>query len=186
LLVLRDYSGEFESNMKLGDLDNSTLAEMAALYGKLYAAMDGFWYLAVKERVGDEEALACDIRAWERACKYEMAKITKLLNIQGNGVEAMMKAIQVTPWLQQTQFHIELIGPGSAALTVTQCPTLNSLEKEGEGRESLVCRVAVPKLFENYAAYFSPDIVIKGIALPPRKSKDGICCRWEFSLEQKP
>jgi len=183
---LRDYSGDFESNMKLGDLDNSTLAELAALYGKLYAAMDGFWYLAVKEKVGDEEALACDIRAWERACKYEMTKITKLLNIQGNGVEAMMKAIQVTPWLQQTQFHIELTGPDSAALTVTKCPTLNSLEKEGEGRESLVCGVAVPKLFENYAAYFSPDIVIKGTALPPRKSKDGICCRWEFSLEPKP
>ncbi|MFC2122865.1 DUF6125 family protein [Bacteroidota bacterium] len=183
---MRDYSGDFESNLKLSDLDNSTLADLAALYGKLYAAMDGFWYLAVKEKLGDEEALACDIRAWERACKYEMAKITKLLDIQGNGIEAMMKAIQVTPWLQQTQFHIELTGPDSAVLTVDKCPTLNSLEKEGEGRESLVCRVAVPKLFENYAAYFSPDIVIKGIALPPRKSKEGISCRWEFSLEPKP
>ena len=79
-----------------------------------------------------------------------MVKITKLLNIQGNDVMALMKAIQVTPWIQQTEFKMEIRGSNSATLTITQCPTLNSLEREGEGRENLVCKVAVPKMFEGY------------------------------------
>lgn len=35
------------------------------------------------------------------------------------------------------------------------------------------------------AAYFSPDIVVKGTNLPPRENKDGVCCQWEFSCESQ-
>ena len=182
---LCDYRGEFLPELEFGDFDRDTLAEIVKLYGKLYAALDGFWYIAVKELVGSDEALSGDIRAWDRAYKYEMAKITRLLNIQGNDITALMKAVQLTPWMQQTEFDIEFKGPDKAVLTVTRCPTLDSLEREGEGRESLVCRVAVPKLFQNYAGYFSPDIVVKGTNLPPRENKDGVCCQWEFSLESQ-
>jgi len=182
---LRDYSGELLPELKFGDFDKDTLAEIVRLYGKLYAALDGFWYIAMKELVGSEEALAGDIRAWERAHKYEMAKITSLLDIQGNDITALMKAVQLTPWMQQTEFDIDLKSPDKAVLTVTRCPTLYSLEREGEGRESMVCRVAVLKLFQNYAAYFSPDIMVEGTILPPRESKDGVCCQWAFSLESQ-
>ena len=179
---LRDYSGEFLPELEFGDFDKDTLAEMVKLYGRLYAALDGFWYIAVKELVGSEEALAGDIRAWERAHKYEMAKITELLDIHGKDVTALMKAIQLTPWMQQTEFNIEFKSPDKAVLTVNRCPTLDSLEREGEGRENMVCRVAVLKLFQSYAAYFSPDITVEGTILPPRENMDGVCCQWEFNL----
>ena len=182
---LSDYSGEFLPELKFADFNRDTLAEMVEMYGKLYAALDGFWYIAMKELIGSEEALAGDIRAWERAHKYEMAKITKLLNIRGNDITALMKALQLTPWMQQTDFNIDFENQNKAVITVNRCPTLDSLEREGEGRENMVCRVAVAKLFENYAAYFSPDIVVKGTILPPRENKDGICCQWQFSLESQ-
>ena len=105
---LNDYSGEFLPELEFSDFSSDTLAQLLALYCKLYMALDGFWYLTTKERVGNEEALACDIQTWERHSKYEMAKITKQLNIQGNDVVAVMKAIQITPWKQQTQLEIEV------------------------------------------------------------------------------
>ena len=179
---LNDYSGEFLGDLKFSDFSSDTLAELLALYCKLYMALDGFWYLTLMERTGNKEALACDISTWERVSKYEMAKITKQLNIRGNDVMALMKAIQITPWLQQTQFKIEVKNHNKAMLTVIHCPTLDALEKEGKGRENEICNIVDRRLFKEYADFFNPDIEVKCLKLPPRKSKDEICCQWEFYL----
>ncbi len=80
---LSDYSGRFLPDLKPGDFSPDTLAQLLTLYSQLYIALDGFWYLVVKERAGDEEALACDLQAWERICKYEMAKIKRQLKNPG-------------------------------------------------------------------------------------------------------
>ena len=178
---LKDYNGQFMPDLRLGDFSPDTLARMAELYCKLYIALDGFWYLTVKGRVSNEEALACDIQIWEKLSKYEMFNITKQMNIQGNDVIALMKAIQLVPWLQRMQYKIELKNHNNAILTVTGCPTLNALEKEGGGREDEICNIVEPRVLKGYASYFNPDIGVKCLKSPPRKSKDEICCQWEFS-----
>ena len=178
---LVDYSGRFLPDLKFSDFSPDTLAELLDLYCKLYMAVDGFWYLTVKERINNEEALACDIRTLERLCKYEMQKITKHLNIQGNDVFALMKAIQITPWFQNTAYKIEIENQNTAILTVTRCSILNALEKEGEGRENQICNIVEPIVFKCYASFFNPDIEVKCLKSPPRKSKDEICCQWQFT-----
>jgi len=183
LAELNDYSGEILPVLKFSDYSHETLAELTALYCKLYMALDGFWYLSLKERVGNEEALASDMMTWERHCKYEMAKITRQLNIAGNDVITVMKAIQMTPWIRQTEFEIEAKDNNHAVLTVTHCPTLVALEKEGEGRENEICGIVDRKMYKEYASYFNPDIEVKCLHLPPRTGKDDICCQWEFSLD---
>jgi hypothetical protein len=181
---LNDYGGQFRPDLKLSDFSADALAELVTLYSKLYVAMDGFWYLTVKERASNEEALACDFRTWERACKYEMAKITTQLNIHGNNVVALVKAIQMTPWFRKLQFELNVKDDNNAVLTVSYCATLSALEKEGEGRESEICNLFEPKMFENYASFFNPDIRVKCLKSPPRESQDEICCQWEFTSEE--
>ena len=178
---LNDYSGQFLPDLKLSDFSHDTLAKISELYCKLYIAVDGFWYLTLKERISNKEALASDILVWKKVCKYEMARITKQLNIQGNDVIALMKAFQVTPWVQQMQHKMEAESSGRAVLTVTSCPTLTALEKEGEGRENEICGIVESEIFDSYASFFSSDIKVKCLKLPPRKSKDEICCQWEFT-----
>ena len=179
---LRDYSGEFCPELKLEDFSADTLSKLLRMYAKLYMALDGFWYLTVKERLGNDEALACDIKTWESQARYEMAKITKQLNIEGNDVIALMKALQFSPWSLQQQYKIESNNPNSAMLTITRCPTLEALEKEGEGREVEICDIVDPKFFKHLATFFNPHIEVRCIKSPPRKSKDEICCQWEFRL----
>ena len=176
-----DYSGQFLPDLKFSDFSSDTLAELLELYCKLYMALDGFWYLTVIERISNEEALACDIRTWERLCKYEMAKITKQLNIQGNNVIALMKAVQLTPWFWNTTHKIEIENQNTAMLTVTRCGTLDALEKEGEGRENDICKIFEPIMFKRYASFFNPDIEVKCLKSPPRKNKGEICCQWQFT-----
>ena len=179
---LPDYSGEFLPNLKFTDFSPDTLADLIMLYSRIYLAMDGFWYLAIKDRIGNEEALACDIQAWAKMCKYEMARITKLLNIQGNDITALAKALQTIPWIQNLQSSIEIIDSNSALFTVTECPTLLALEREGEGREEQICRIFDPKVFKDYASFFDPNAEVYCLKSPPRKDKGEIWCQWKFTV----
>ena len=178
---LDDYSGEFLPDLKLGDFSPHALAELLKLYAKLYVAMDGIWYLTVKERLGDEEALACDIQAWEKNCRYEMARIRRQLKIRGNDITSLMKAFQLCPWCLLMKFDIEIKDSNSALFTVTYCPTLNALEGEGGGREEEICKVVEPRIMQAYASALGSDIRVRCVKSPPRKSRDDICCQWEFA-----
>ncbi len=69
---LEDYSGDFKPDLRLVDFTSETLNKINQLHGRVYLALDGFWYLAVKELVSNEMAFKCDMLAWEKACKFEM------------------------------------------------------------------------------------------------------------------
>ena len=179
---LVDYSGEFSPDLKLSDFSPDTLVQLVKLYSKLYMAMDGFWYLSVKGRVGDKEALACDIKVWEDMVRYETLMIKRQLKIRGSDIASLMKVTQLCPWFQLTTSNIEIKDSRRAILTVASCPTLESLEAKSEGTEYETCNVVCRKINESIAAYFSPDIEVRCLKLPPRESRDDICCQWEFRL----
>ncbi|MEJ2046744.1 MAG: DUF6125 family protein [Dehalococcoidia bacterium] len=179
---LVDYSGEFSPDLKLSDFSPDTLVQLVKLYSKLYMAMDGFWYLSVKGRVGGKEALACDIKVWEDMVKYETLMIKRQLKIRGSDIASLMKVTQLCPWFQLTSSSIEIKDSRRATLTVAYCPTLESLEAKSEGTEYETCNVVCRKINEIIASQFGPDIAVSCLKLPPRKSRDDICCQWEFRL----
>jgi len=179
---LRDYSGEFNPNIRIEDFSEDTLRKLAKLYSKLVMGVDGFWYLSVKEKLNGEMAVACDLWAWDKYVRYEVNHLTRLLNIQGSEVITLLKAFQFSPWLQNCEYEVETKGNNFAVLTITLCPTLSALEREGEGRERKFCESVEPLMFKMYANCFNPDIEVKPLKLPPRKSKKEICCQWEFKV----
>ncbi|GAG47349.1 unnamed protein product, partial [marine sediment metagenome] len=95
---LTDYSGELLPELDPENFSSDTLRELLKLYSKLYMGLDGFWYLTVMERFGNDAALDCDVKVWDRAGRYEMRSVTKQLNIQGNDAVTFLKALQLSPW----------------------------------------------------------------------------------------
>jgi len=181
--MLQDYSGEFDGNIEFEKFSKEALVKILKVYAKLYSAIDGFWYLSVKERVDDDEALACDMWVWDKAVKYELDRLVKVLNIEGDNVTSLMKALQMSPWFWVFGHNIDIKNDGHAILTITECPTLLALEKEGTGREKRICHIVEPMIFKKYADYFNPSIKVDYLKIPPRKTRDEICCRWEFKME---
>lgn len=179
---LSDYSGELLPELDLEDFSSETLRELLRLYSKLYMGLDGFWYLIVMEKFGNDAALDCDIKVWERAGRYEMKNVTQKMNIQGNDAAAFMKALQLSPWYSTVKSQMEIVDPNTAILTVTNCPTLNALEKEGEGRENQICKIVEPIILKAYASFFNPDVEVTCLKAPPRESQDEIACKWHFKL----
>jgi len=177
---LRDYSGELIPNIKWADFTHATLSKLLNLYSKLYMALDGFWYRSVRERAGDKEALAYDMKVWEDMIRYETAMIRRQMKIRGNDITSLMKATQLCPWFQLTVSSIEIESDTRASLTVAYCPTLEYLESKGEGTGYESCTVVCRKINENFASMFGPDIEVRCPRLPPRRSKDDLCCQWQF------
>jgi len=173
-----------DPEIKFRDMSRDELLRVVGLYGNLVRGLDGFWYLSVMRQAGNDLALACDIEAWQGMIKYSLNHITKQFNIHGDDLPTMFRALRFEPMFGETDYHVEFKGDREAVMTVTGCPVLRALEKEGEGREAQICGVVEPIIMECYTSYFNPAIASEALDLPPRKQRGDIYCRWRFTIPE--
>jgi len=181
--AMKDYSGDFKSDLKFEDFSPEFLRELIKIYGKFYIAIDGFWYLGVKEHIDNETALKVDLWAWDKATRYELKRLAAMAGIEGDGIDTVFKFLQLVPWMQVTEYRAEMESPKRGVLTVTKCSILEALEREGQGREAEICSQVDSAVLRRYAEFFNPNIKVEPVFLPPREDRAGICCQWEFTLE---
>jgi len=160
------------------------LLKLLRAYSEYVLKVDGYWYITVMNRWGNDIALDCDIEVWEKAKVFELKVMTEAYNMKGDDVETFMKYIQTHPWITMSKYEIDLRDANYATLTHITCPTLFAIEKEGSGREKRQCSEVDFKFMKVMAGFFNPDIQVTPLKLPPRESKDDICCKWEFKLER--
>ena len=182
--LMVDYSSSFDPTFTHEKLAQKTLTRLLRATAEYMRRIDGHWYLSVMEKWGNDEAIDCDIKVWERLVIYEMKMLSSLLNIRGDDVVTVMKALQASPWSLTYTCDIDTRSNDHAIVTYWNCPTLLALEREGKGREGLICQVLEPKLMGIIAHYFNPNIRVTALKVPPRSSDSEICCQWEFKLER--
>jgi hypothetical protein len=172
-----------KSDFELERYSKATLIELLRLYSKLYIALDGFWYLAMKGEFGNEKALKHDIWVWEKMHKREFEGLIKVLGIQQRDLHTFFQVFLLTPWFHQTEYQVDFENEHYAVLTIHHCPTLLALEKEGEGREKEICHVVDVDYFDKFAKLFNPNLGASPLQLPPRQIKEGFCCKWAYTLK---
>ena len=178
-----DYSGPFDPQWSPEKLSREALLKLVKAYSEYIYRLDGSWYMTVKNRQGNDEAFACDRHVWEKKLQaYELKLMTGALNIRGDDVVAVMKFMQATPWAWVDKREIDVKSSNHAVLTIRDCPTLSALEKEGTGREKLICDDLTTSLFSGIAHHFNPKIKVTGLKVPPRKAYSDCSCQWEFKL----
>ena len=181
---LTDYGGKFDPKFSFDKFSKKTLLKLLKAYSEYMLRMDGFWFLTVMNKWGNDEAIDCDIKAWEKGQTYMIRTLGDLLNIHGDDLASLMKFQQVDTWAWIQDRVIDIKNDNHAIYTIRTCPTLFSLEKEGKGREREHCRVACSKIISRHTSNFNPNIKVTPLKLPPRKSNNDICCQWEFKLEK--
>ncbi|MFC1944798.1 DUF6125 family protein [Chloroflexota bacterium] len=180
---LAEYGGEFKPDIKYGDFSKEVLVKALKAFGEFTHKLDGIWYLAVQELMGNEKALACDMKVWERVLALRNEITARVFGIEGTDITAAMKVQQLHPLANVFDFELDIEDNNRAVITVTGCPSLVSLEREGEGREREICHMVEPNVFRHHAHFFDPKIEVRPLKQPPRNSPDEICCQWEFKLE---
>ncbi|MFA5055683.1 MAG: DUF6125 family protein [Dehalococcoidia bacterium] len=182
---LNDYSGPFQPDFSHEKLSREALLRILKANSVYLRRLDATWYATVMKKRGNELAFECDAEIWERFINYELDVLCRTLDIRGNDVETVIKAIQSTPWMRMHNRTFELRDKNCAVITYRNCRTLLNLEKEGTHRYRQICHVLEPRLFQLTADYFNPRISVIPLQLPPREKGSDVCCRWEFRLEEK-
>jgi hypothetical protein len=180
---ITDYSGEFDPGIAYKDFSKDFLLKALKVYSHYIRKLDGIWYLTAKQQAGDDLALACDMQVWDEMEVHDVEMTCKLFNVQSNDVTAMFKSLQMSPHSWNLEHHFELLSPDRGIWTVTRCPSLLALEREGQGRERRICQVQETKNYALRARTLNPNMKVIPLKLPPRQNSDEIHCQWEFRIE---
>ncbi len=186
---LQDNSSEYDPNRKLEDFSVAFLANLAREYARAYLAMDGFWNGAVRQRVGDKEALDCELVVWRRIANYVIPRIARLANIE-LPVKDVVEAIKVwqigpdyaAPDIYRIRYDIK--DNNHAVGTVSYCAALERYERDAPEIIETLCHVVEVAAAEAQCYALHPRMKMTPLKLPPRKSPDEIACQWEFKIEE--
>ena len=181
---LKDYSGEFNPNLKLEEFSKDTLVSLWYATCRLLAGLDGHWYNYIKEILGEEATNDVNHKVWADMVPRELRWIGKTMKIDGNDLEAFFKFQQVNPAIGGVcDIECDLKNKEYGTITFTRCPALDSCERHNwPGRLKFLCDTD-DRYFRKHARHFNANIKVKSLKLPPRESKDEIACKWEFKIE---
>jgi len=190
---LEEYSGKYDPNIKYQDFSKDALARLLNAYSKEIALLSAFWYNAVKERCGEEQAFACEVKVWEDIGAPEINWTREALNIQETDLHAFARLIEMGGSFARDVYDstFDFKSPDHVVFTVTKCPSLTYLERHNERKRVVqICQILEHASMKAYAAAVNPHIIITPLKLPPREDWDekgwgGICCQWELKIEPK-
>ena len=160
------------------------LIALLVFYSRLYMLLDGHWYLSVKQRFGDEQAVDIDLQVWDKQAGKEIEGLAQLMDFQSRDVVSLMELSAIMPSAAGSKGYIEVKNKNDCTLTITHCPIFRTLEKEGEGREKTQCEVICRRLMTTMALSFNPDIEVEPTRMPTRQNPDEVYCQWQFKLEE--
>ncbi len=187
---LKDYSGEYNPDLKLEDFSKEALVGLLKSYQTIFVGLMGMWNTVNRERMSAEEAFKLDADVYERmVSKFALPLVTDAMNIHGHDVVTMLKYFQVAPDGAREglyEFDYDIVNSNHAILTFTRCPSLFYFERKGSQKDiDALCGPGgvEERAFVELCKYFNPNMKCVALKLPPRRSKDDICCQWEFKVE---
>jgi hypothetical protein len=108
------------------------------------------------------------------------------MNISGNTVEAFMKDVQ----MDATSFPgkafdmtFEMPEPDVGIFTFNKCISVD--QWDALGRPDIAekaAHISCPAAIIDTAKMYNPNMKVEILAIPPRQSKDHVCCKWRLSM----
>ena len=182
---LKDYSGPFKRDIKFEDLSKESLAKLLRAYCKELLTMDTYWSLQMRRHAGEDVSRQCMLENWCRIGRHELKWTMEALNIQGNDLEAYVKANQFLPSFAQGVFDYDwdLKDKDHAVLTVRQCTAFTAFRDREPDKLEWICTVFEQAGMDAYTAALNPAIKSRPLKVGYHGDPDEIACQWEFYIE---
>ncbi len=131
----------------------------------LLAAIES-WAFAIVMRDGLAEMFAFQWALWSDLLLPAAKDIkARWMNISGDAVEAFMKDIQVD---------------------VNKCISVDQWEAMGRSDiAEKAFHTSCPAAIIETAKMYNPNMKVEILAIPPRVSKDDVCCKWRLSIRDE-
>ncbi|MFC1976940.1 DUF6125 family protein [Chloroflexota bacterium] len=162
---------------ELLQLSKEELAELIEQYSKLYAALDGLWFLSVEKEYGHDMATKLDVEVWESLTPREARRISGARKITEGGIEAVIEALKFRPSFNTKEYNVTREG-NKAIVRVTECRSLHAMERDK--REVSSCIRVLQNVYPKFAKGIDSSIKFRVLKAPPRESAYDTCCEWEI------
>jgi hypothetical protein len=145
------------------------------------------WALAIVLRDGLDEMFAFNWTLWsETLLPAAMGVKARWMGISGDKVESFMKDIQIDATSfpgKAFEMTFEMPEEEVGIFTFNKCVSVDQWEALGrpdiaEKASHITCPAAIIET----AKMYNPNMKVEILAIPPRVSKDEVCCKWRLSI----
>jgi hypothetical protein len=166
----------------LESLTREDLLRYVQVLSKNFLTLDGYWFLGVEDRYGQEKAIELDEEAWGRYGISEARRIKSFIGIDEGDLSDLAKALELISFGPASGFKIGLES-GVVTLEVSSCrPQMARLES---GKGEFPCKSVGIAHLTAFAKEINPRFKLTCIHCPPDRRPVNTWCRWEFRLGQR-
>lgn len=163
-------------------LSREQLLELIAAYSRNWLAMDGVWFQSVEGKLGMDEAMYHDIRAWERFTVTEARRIKKFLQLPERPGLAGLKAALSLRFMANL-CHYEFVETENSLLyRNVDCRVQQA--RLGKGMPLHPCKPAGEAEYSGFARTIDDRIRCRCVSCCPQVTDESCACAWLFTLEE--
>jgi hypothetical protein len=195
----KDYSGEFDPAFRYEDLSKEALVRLVREYALIAQLLDRSVFAAIGLRYGQQAVEELAIEEWRGASPIYTERIRKIMNIDGDGVPAIFKQLQLDPGFAQHYMDVEyeVVDEHHGFFQLRSCGALLDVEPYGERSVRSMCHAIEDGTFDVTAQAVNPKARIRAVHRPPRPRGDSggrppgpalpagrvPVCRWEVTID---
>jgi hypothetical protein len=182
----KDYSGDFDPDFRFEDLSKEALVRLVREYALIAQLLDRSVFAAVALRYGPQAVEDLAIDEWRGASPIYTERIRKIMNIEGDGVPAIFKQLQLDPGFAQHYMDVEyeVVDEHHGFFQLRSCGALLDVEPFGERTVRSMCHTIEDGTFDVTAQAGNPKARIRAVHRPPRVPAGRVpVCRWEVVID---
>ena len=171
------------SKTAFNSMGREDLLRALEMFAKNWLAHDGCWFLAAEERLGMENAIALDARAWQRFAAAEAHRImTTFPNPEKLGLEALETALGLRMYTVINAQRVEWSEDRKRLRFFMDVCRVQETRRR-KGLPDFPCKSVGTVEFETFARTIDSRIRTTCLHCPP-EATEGQYCGWEFSIEE--
>jgi hypothetical protein len=181
-----DYAGPFDPEFRYEDLSKQALVRLVREYALIVHLLDRSMCAAIGMKYGMEAVTELAIDEWRGASPIYGERLRSVLGIEGDGVEAIFKLLQVDPGFPQHYMDVryEVVDDRHGYFELASCGALLDVEPWGERLVTSMCHHIEDGTFDVTAQAVNPKARIRPVHRPPRSPADRVPhCRWEVVID---
>ncbi len=130
---LPDYSGAFQRDFCLEDLDHAKLALLCKEFMLHVLLLNYACYTAIAERFGEDKVEPIEREQWAHLAPITVYRLRRTFGIEGDDMGAILKVLQLNPFLPQEYFSVgfEQVSATEGYMWLTECAAWGEPVKRG-------------------------------------------------------
>ena len=183
----------FKPDERYSKCDKERLVKLALGSQEFMNKAVGAWSGQIISRYGNDEMASILWELWSDKVLPQVRSFKiKWMNVDSGDctpVEAFMKDLQIDPASfpgKAFEMTFEMPDRNTGICTFNKCIAVD--QGEALGRPDILkktCHSTCPASLIETAKMYDPNMKVEMLALPPRKSKEDVCCMYRLSMRAK-